>query len=217
MKKYYLVIISILITVLSFGQNTETEIEIEKPSRVRLTPFVSYDFNLSNEIYHHNYGTTYFIYEKVNYRLGLDVDYFIKQNISISIGVNYSNKDYESWYNCEDCFSPFFQNIKMQFIDVPLYGSYYMNFNKFNIFGQLGIVNHFTIKREVHFDDQEITLENINDYYLSGKIGLGVSYPINRHRLFIASDYITGVKDIFENKDYKLKTLGIRMGIQFLL
>ena len=222
MKKYYLVIISILITVFSFGQSAKTDTisENKKFSKIRLTPFISYDFNLSNEIYNHNYnfsGTTYFTYEKVNYRAGFEVDYFINENISVSTGVNYSNKDYESWYTCESCFSPSFEYVKLRFIDVPIYGSYHVIFNKFNIFGQLGIINHFTLNREVHYNDQEVTLEYINEYYLSGKIGLGVSYPINRHRLFIASDYITGVSNIFEKEDYKIKTLGIRMGIQFLL
>lgn len=218
--KYYLISIVIFVSVLSFGQNSdfESKPEKEEQSKIRLNPFFSYDFNLSNDTYRHNNGITYFTYEKVNYRLGVDVDYFLKKNISISTGVNYSNKDYESLYDCESCFSPFFQNIKLQFIDLPIYGGYYMDFNKLNIFGQIGIVNHFTIKREVHFSDQEVTLENIKKYYLSGKIGLGVSYPItNRHHLFVVTDYITGVTGIFENEDYKLKTLGIRMGIQFLL
>ncbi len=218
--KYFIIIITLFTSVLSFGQNSELESkpEKQKQSKIRLSPFFSYDFNLSNDIYHHNYGTTYFTYEKVNYRVGIDVDYFLKKNISISLGVNYSNKNYESWYNCEDCFSPFFQDIKLQFIDVPIYGSYHMNFNKFNFFGQIGVVNHFTIKREVHFNNQEVILENINKYYLSGKIGLGASYPItNKHHLFVLTDYTTGFTDIFGNEDYKIKTLGIRMGIQFLL
>ncbi len=211
-----------LVNVLCFGQNSEPETKPEKDrlSKIRLTPFFSYDFNLSKDNYNHNYnfnGTTYFTYEKVNYRIGFDIDYFLKKNISISIGVNYSNKDYESMYTCESCFSPSFDYVKLRFIDVPLYGSYHVIFNNFNIFGQLGVVNHFALDHEIRFNNQEVTLEYINEYYLSGKIGLGVSYPLNKHRLFIASDYITGVSNIFEKEDYKIKTLGIRMGIQFLL
>jgi hypothetical protein len=219
MKKTILFIF-LFIGLLSFGQDAELE---EKPSsvkesKIRLNPFFSYDFNLSNETVNNEYGGTDFYYEKVNYRFGVDVDYFIKKNISISTGVNFSNKDYESIYFCESCFSPLLSNIKLKYLEFPLYGTYHLSFNKFNVFGQLGIVNHITLKREVHFDDQEIILENINKYYLSGKIGIGISYPVfGKHRLFVSSDYITGFTNVFDNYNYKLKSIGIRMGVQFLL
>lgn len=220
MKKYYLVIISILITVLSFGQNTETDTipENKKTSKIRLAPFFSYDFNLSNNIYNKDYGITNFKYEKFNFRAGIEISYFINKEISISTGVNYSNKDYSSSYDCDACDTPFFSDIKLRFTELPIFGSYHFNYNNFNFFGQIGVVNHFTTKRKIYFSDQEILLDNIYKYYLSGKFGLGVSYPVfKRHHLFIASDYILGITDIYKYKNYKLKTLGIRLGIEFLI
>lgn len=213
----YLTLILLFVSALGFGQEAKIE-TTKKESKIRLSPFFSYDFNLSKKTASNEYGSRDFYYEKVNYKVGIGVDYFINENISISSGVNFSNKDYEAIYYCVSCFSPDLQYTKLRYLELPLCGAYHLNFNKFDVFGQIGIVNHITVKRDIQFNDQEVLQESVNEYYLSGKIGIGISYPVfGKHRLFVSSDYVTGFTDVFENYNYKIKTLGIRAGVQFLL
>lgn len=221
MKNYYLVIISILITVLSFGQNTKADTipDNKKTSKIRLTPFFSYDINLSSEIEFDGLDIYIFNYDNFNYKIGVDIEFKLNNRISISSGLNYSQKDFSFLSNCYNCGS-LEEEIQMElrFLEIPLIGIYTYEINDFEIFGQIGIVNHINIGLNIFINDEGISRHNIDSHSLSGKIGLGASYPVfNRHHIFIASDYSIGLTNVFENIDYKLKTLGIRMGIQFLL
>lgn len=219
MKKYYLIILSLFITVISFGQNSELEIkpDNQRQSKIRLTPFFSYDFNLSQETTIDGVFTNYYSYDQFNYRVGVDVEYKFTSNLSISGGINYSSKDFSFYSDCFTCDSfGLGYTAKIRFVEFPLVGIYTYQINDFEVFGQLGVINQVDI--DFDFFDDNFPPDNINRYNFSGKIGVGVSYPIiNKHRLFIATDYTSSITSLFKNIDYKIKTVGIRMGIQFLL
>ena len=218
MKKYYLIIIAILITVLSFGQTSEpeTEPENERESKIRLTPFFSYDFNLSPKTTVNGIFTDYYTYDSFNYRVGVDVEYKFTNKLSLSTGINYSSNDYSFYSDCYVCDPIFGLTAKLRFIEIPLIGIYTYQINEFEIFGQLGIINQVNVDFDA-FDDN-FHPDKMNRYNFSGKIGIGISYPIfDRHRLIFMTDYTSSITSLFENVDYKLKTFGIRMGIQFLL
>jgi len=219
MKKYFLIIITLFISVLSFGQNSEpeTKSDNQKQSKIRLTPFFSYDINLSSDIETDDLDVYLFNYDNFNYKIGIDIEYKFNTHISISSGINYSQKDFSFNSNCLGC-EPLLYDTQtnLRFIELPLVGIYTYQVNDFELFAQLGVINQV----DVNFDyfDENVPPDNINRYNFSGKIGVGVSYPlIKKHRLFIATDYTSSITSLFKNLDYKIKTLGIRMGIQFLL
>ena len=218
--KHFLIIITLFISVFSFGQNSvlEPNPNKEKKSKIRLTPFFSYDFNLSPDTTVNGIFTEYYSYEEINYRVGVDVEYKFTNELSLSTGFNYSRKDYSFYSDCYVCDLIGFDFItELRFIEIPLIGIYTYQFNEFEIFGQLGIINQININVDIS-SEFSYAPANVNDYNLNGKIGVGISYPIiNKHRLFIATDFENSLTDVYKNYNYKLKTLGIRMGIQFLL
>ena len=220
MKKIVL-FISLLIGFLSFGQDVvlKEKSSLVKESKVRLSPFFSYDFNLSKNSVIGDNSLIVFNYNKLNYKLGLDVEFKLTKSFSISTGLNYSVKDFSSITYCGSC-SIYEENIQfgLSYLEIPIIGIYTYKVNEIEFFGQLGIINHINVGLNIFINDSGIALHNIDSHSLSGKVGLGASYPIlGKHRLFLVTDYSSGFTNVFKNVDYKLKTLGIRMGIQFLL
>jgi len=218
--KETILFISLLIGFLSFGQDAKLEEKTnsEKESKVRLSPFFSYDFNLSDKLVED--GDAYYIlnYDRFNYKIGIDVEFKITDSFSVSTGFNYSVKDFTSTslFNSMDLIEE--RQFDLSYLEIPMTVIYTYKVKDFEFFGQLGIINHINIGLNIFIPDSGIALHNIDSYSVSGKVGLGASYPIlGRHRLFLATDYSTGLSNVFKNVDYKLKTLGIRMGIQFLL
>lgn len=210
----------LLVNLFSFGQETkiEEETHTEKESKIRLNPFFSYDFNLSSKTTVNGIYTEYYSYKNFNYRVGVDIEYRFTNKFSLSTGINYSNKDYSFYADCYVCdpSSSFDFTTELRLIEIPLIGIYTYQINEIELFGQLGVINQVNIN--VDISELSYAPANMNDYNLSGKIGVGISYPvINKHRLFIATDYVFSIKDIYSDYNYKLKTLGIRMGVQFVL
>ena len=217
--KYFLLIITLFISVLSFGQNSEPETkpDNQKQSKIRLTPFFSYDFNLSTESTINGIFTNHYSYKEFNYRVGIDIEYKFTNTLSISSGLNYSARDFSFYSDCASCDPLSFDyTTELRFLEIPLIGIYTYHIIDFEVFGQLGIINQLNVSLDIF--EENYRPGNVKEYNLNGKIGLGISYPIiKKHRLFIASDYVFGLTDIYENYNYKNKTLGIRMGVQFLL
>jgi len=216
MKKTILFIF-LFIGLFSFGQDAELEEKTlsEKESKIRLNPFFSYDFNLSSNIVNEDYLVSILNYDRFNYKLGIDVEFKFTKSFSVSTGLNFSNKDF-SGISYDNPIANFQFNLR--FLEIPIIGIYTYKVNDFEFFGQIGIVNHINVGLNIFINDSGISLQNIDEHSISGKVGLGASYPVlGKHRLFLATDYTAGFTDVFENVDYKLKTLGIRMGVQFLL
>jgi len=220
MKKIILFIL-LIIGFLSFGQDAELEGKAisEKESKIRLSPFFSYDFNLSPDVVQEETTLIFFNYNLFNYKFGADIEYKVSKMFSIGSGLSFSQKGFLTTTECEYC-QPSYSEIKfgLGFLEIPLIAIYTYKISDFEVFGQLGIINHINFNLNIFDDSNGFSLNNIDTYSISGKVGLGASYPVfGKHRLFLATDYSTGFTDVFENVDYKLKTLGIRMGVQFLL
>lgn len=218
MKKI-LIIFTVFISVMSYGQNTENDepSKTENTSKIRLSPFFSYDFNNSSKTVRNDFGVYNFSYNDFNYKVGIDVEYKITKKISLSTGLNYSSKDFSFFYDCPSC-GPlgYDTQTKFRFLEIPVTAIYIHEINRLELFGQFGIVNQFSPSFGL-FDDN-YSPAKIKEYSISGKIGLGMSYPIlNKHRLFFVADFTRGLTSIFEEIDYKYKSFGLRIGMQFLL
>jgi len=178
------------------------------PNNFRLGITTSIDKNLSSETMAFDQYTGYSAdYDKINYRLGLNLEYQLYQNLSINSAFQYSNKDFTGTYFCAVCdFSvlPSPEDIDFQFIEVPFSLRYYFLPDKLGLFGEVGINNQFLL-------NEELTDKR---YALGIKLGAGLEYDFTQTLAFqFLVDYNRGVTNLYNESDYKINYLGFGIGI----
>ena len=83
-------------------------------------------------------------YDKINYRLGLNLEYQLKQKLSINTAIRYSKKDFTGTDFCEVCAVSVHtstEDIYFRFIDVPLSLRYYFLPEKLGLLCDVGFNN----------------------------------------------------------------------------
>ncbi|MBT0608798.1 outer membrane beta-barrel protein [Aequorivita echinoideorum] len=146
-------------------------------------------------------------YNKTNYRLGIDFEYFLKENFSLNSAIRYSNKDFTGTYYCEVCdftVPPSPQEIKLSFIEMPLTAKYYFLPNKVRLFGKLGLTNLFLLNKDVL----------VNSYVVGFRIGGGVEYNLTQEvALLFNMDYNNSISKLYKESDYNLKSIAFGIGV----
>jgi hypothetical protein len=200
MKKLTLILV-ILCSVFSLkAQNS--------PNNFRFGITASIDKNLSSETMAFDQYTGYSTeYDKINYRLGLYLEYKLKQDLSINTAVQYSNKDFTGTYFCAVCDFPVPsspEDIDFRFIEVPLSLRYYFLPDGLGLFGQIGINNQFLI-------NEELTEKS---YALGIRFGAGLEYDFTQKlALQFLVDYNRGITNLYKESDFKINYLGFGVGI----
>jgi len=195
----------ILVIVFSFITGIKAQENLKK-LRIGLT--ISLENNISSKNMAFDQYTGYFAeYKKINYRFGLNFESKLKKNISINTAINYSNKDFIGTYYCVVCSfitPPSPQEIDFRFVEVPLTLKYYFLLNKFQLFVEFGLNNLFSLNKEV----------TDNSYGLAIKLGGGIEYNLSKKiALQMILDYNDGISKLYKESDFKLKSLGIGIGI----
>lgn len=200
MKKLTLVIIVFNIV---YSGNTQ-----DLSSAFRLGISTTIDKNLSSESMAFGKHTGYSAeYVKLNYRMGLNLEYEILQGFVIYSAINYSNKDFVGIYYCAVCdFSipPRPQDINFRFVEIPLSLRYYFMPEEFRIFGEIGVNNLFLLNKE----------EKDESFSLGIKLGAGIEYSFTKEiALQILIDYNKGITNLYNESDFKMRYLGAGIGI----
>lgn len=198
-------LISIVVIVFFYTLGLKAQNNISK-LRIGLT--TSIEKNLSSENVAFDKYTGYSVdYNKTNFRLGLNFEYELKSNFSINTAINYSNKDFTGTYYCAVCdflVPPSPQDIDFRFIEVPLTLKYYFLPNKIRLFGEFGLNNLFSLKKEV----------TDNSYGLGIKLGGGIEYNLSKKiALQMTMDYNNGISKLYKESDFKLKSVAFGIGI----
>lgn len=170
--------------------------------------FFTLDNNLSSESFAMTEYTGYSAdYDKTNYKIGLSAEYLLKNGFSLYSGVNYSNKNFTGTYYCAVCdflVPPSPEVIELQFIEIPVSLRYYFLPNKLKIYVDIGLINQFEISNKIIK----------NKYNISGKLGCGIEYNLNPKLAFqLFTEYNKGLANMFEESDFKIKTISFGFGI----
>ena len=177
------------------------------PNNFRFGVTASIDKNLSSETMAFDQYTGYSAdYDKINYRLGLNLGYQLKQKFSINTAIEYSNKDFTRIYFCHVCdFSVLpSEDIDFRFIEVPLSVRYYLLPNKLGLFGEVGINNQFFLNGDL----------TDKSYALGVKLGAGLEYDFTQTLAFqFLVNYNRGVTNLNNESDFKLDYVGFGVGI----
>lgn len=148
-------------------------------------------------------------YDKINYRLGLNLEFELNQGFAINTAINYSNKNFTGAYYCTVCYGfilPLFppEDFDFRLIEVPISLRYYFLPDKLRIFGEVGFNNQFLLNKE-------ITDES---YAQAIKLGTGVEYDFTQEialQMFV--DYNKGITNFYKKSDFKLNYVGLGIGI----
>lgn len=195
--------IYIVFSIFTYGIQAQNE-----NSDFRIGLVTSFEINTSSKYVSFDQYTGYSAdYDKFNYRIGLNFEYSLTENISINSALNYSNKDFTGTYYCAVCdfiapINP--KNIDFRFIEVPLTIKYYFLPNNIKLFGVLGFNNLFLLNREV----------TDYSYGLGIKLGGGIEYELSKKiAMQIILDYNSAISNFYKESDFKLKSMDVGIGI----
>src|SRR5690606_30920409 len=179
----------------------------DHPGRFGIGFTASIEKNLSSEIMAFTEYTGYSAaYNKINYRLGLNIEYALKNEITLNSAIYYSNKDFTGTYYCALCnfsFVPSPQDIDFRFIEVPLTMRYYFLPEKIRIFGEFGLNNQFVLSEKT--TDKK--------YGLGIKFGAGLEYNVGKNiALQLLIDYNKGITNFYDESDFKVDYLAFGIG-----
>ena len=166
------------------------------------------DKNLSSESMVFDQYTGYSAdYDKINYRIGLNLEYQLEQNFSMNTAIQYSNKDFTGTYYCAVCdfpVPPSPEDIDNRFIEVPLSLRYYFLPDRFGLFGEVGINNQFLLNEEL----------TDKSYALGIKLGAGFEYDFTQKLAFqFLVDCNRGITNLYNESNFKINYLGFGVGI----
>lgn len=97
----------------------------DMPVKFRIGLSASLENNMSPDRVAFDRYTGYSVdYDKTNYRLGLNVEYALKNNLTINAAIKYSNKDFTGTYFCDVCdfaVPPGPEEVDFRFIKITAY------------------------------------------------------------------------------------------------
>jgi len=179
----------------------------DNPGRFGIGFTASVEKNLSSEIMaiteYTGYSATY---NKTNYRFGPNIEYWLKNEITLNSAIYYSNKDFTGTYYCATCnflVAPRPQDIDFRSIEVPLTIRYYFFPEKIRLFGELGLNNQFVLSKNT--TDKK--------YGLGVKFGAGLEYNLGKNiALQLLIDYNKGITNFYDESDFKVDYMAFGIG-----
>jgi outer membrane protein with beta-barrel domain len=209
MKKNLIILLVIINSLDLYAQ--------DKSNNFRIGINLNLENNLSsNNVAFDKYTGYSANYNKINYKIGLNAEYELKNGFSLNSGINYSNKDFTGTFYCAVCdfiIPPSPEKIEFRFIEIPISLRYYFLSSKLKIFADVGITNQFLLKGPTN----QIFLngENGNNkYIIGGKFGGGLEYNISREfAIQLITEYNRGFSNIFKESDFKINTISFGVGI----
>ncbi|NER18346.1 outer membrane beta-barrel protein [Spongiivirga citrea] len=181
------------------------------PSKIRIGISASLESNLSSEMIFFSDVTGFSAdYDKFNYRIGADLEYFLNSNFTINTAINYSNKDFTGTYFCFVCDfiqPPNPETSDFRYIEVPMTMKYYFLPNKTRLFGEAGLNSLFALNN-LELDAR------VNNYVLGLKLGAGVEYNFSqRLALQLKVDHNRSISKVLKDSDFGFRTLNVGFGI----
>jgi len=199
-------IVFTFVFIINFANGQGNTNKPDKPTNFRIGVFYSIDKNLSPTIFDQSEYVGYDAnYNKTNYKTGLNVEYEVNNNVSLTTGIGYSNKNFTGTLYCDVCdfLGPILpKEINLQYIEIPLTSKYYFLSTQFRLFVQTGFINQVIINSE----------EAENSYVLSGTLGGGIEYNFTKIlSLQLSTEYTKGLSGLYENSIFRSEILGFRL------
>ena len=149
--------------------------------------------------------------QKLNYTLGLSVLRNLNTKMTIGVGLQYSNRDFEGHCYCDVCdkVAIFNESINVNFMEIPTFLNYTFgkNSNAFQPYLKAGITTSKVLN--------EAFTAAFRDFHFSGMMGIGGQYsPNERLTLFAESFYKQMLRTVSESSEYTYKSVSIQLGLR---
>lgn len=187
-------------TILTFLFCSATIKAQEIPGKFRIGLSAGLEKNVSSDRMAFSQYTGFLAdYDRLNYRVGLNISYPLKSNLAMNAAVNYSNKDFTGTYFCDVCdfaVSPSPEKIDFRFIEVPITLKYYFSPHKIRMFGEAGLNNLFPLTN-LEYEAKA------NSFVAGLKLGIGIAYDLSQNTaLELELNYNNSISKLFKDSYY---------------
>ena len=156
-------------------------------------------------------------FDRNNFTLGLNSQFFIYNKISFSTGLLYSNKDFTGRFNssCETCgptsFSIYYYLpiiIKQRFLVIPASIDYNFQLGNLKPILKAGFKNNIEIENDLK--------EQSKGYFLEAFFGVLINYEIlETWNIGVGYNYQTALTDLYKTDEYNLRTNSFYLQINY--
>lgn len=153
-------------------------------------------------------------FDKRNYSFGISADYFIQENLGLSSGILYANKDLIGTYSCATCHSRSYpisvsETLKQRFLTIPLSIHYNFLKGKLKPIVEGGLNNNFEIEND---------LDTISKgYFLEAFIGASIYYEfIKNLEAGVGYNYQAAISDLYKTDEFNLRTNSFYLRVNYL-
>lgn len=202
MKKFLIIVFAVSASLNVWSQN-----EVKKNG---FGVFFTLDKNVSPEYIEYdelNPKVVEFDYNINNYKVGLKTEHGLNNNFAINSGINFSNKSHNQTSYCKDCdyiIAPIPIKTKIHLLEMPLSFKYFIVRRKLKMYSSIGVINQYIINGD-----------NVdNKYIISGKLSGGLEFNLGENiALQLIAEYNHGLKSLFDDFDYKIKSISFGISL----
>ena len=155
-------------------------------------------------------------FDRTNYSIGITSSYLINENLGLSSGILYSNKDLTGTYNCATCDHigtfPGYPSevINQKFLVIPISINYKFLTGKFRPIVNGGFKNNLEIDNDLK--------EQSKGYFLEAFIGASIYYGfLDNWNAIIGYNYQTALSELYSTDEFNLRTNSFFLQINYSL
>lgn len=176
-----------LLALNSFGVLAQEDNKTISPfwNNTRMGLYFSGDINQSqgeSEIQNQTYGFK----QAFNYTVGINWLYAFSEKVELGVDASFSNKAFlrEEVETCTECdVNTTTSRYKLRYVQVPVYGRFYVYNSRLDVYGILGGQVAFNISdKEVRTNQnqtQHLISSGAEKVLLGGRVGAGINYNLN--------------------------------------
>jgi len=182
--KYLLITVTLLASITGFGQTSEETPEFvsKKWEKVRVGLFLSSDFNSTkgiseNELYNFGYKAGF------NHSVGMQWLIRFSDRVELGFDPGYSSKNFTISEDCKECGFDKTNQYKLKYLQLPIYGRFYVTNSRLDIYGIAGVNMAFNLysaeSRISNGATTDFLQTNANRFLIGSRVGAGVNYNLN--------------------------------------
>ena len=196
----------LILLLLAFALNIKAQ---DNKGIFKLNLNTSFDARLGNkDIVADRWAIDGVKYDRMNYKIGLNLEYGFKEKLSVLSGLNYSNKDFTGAFRGNEFVLNPPARVELRCIEIPVLLRYYFQPEKLGFYGEIGLNNNIKLSGD------KMYIVDFHTYSIGLKVGGGIEFNASsKFALQLFANYNKGLSNVFKNSNYKVDYLSFGIGI----